>query len=68
MNRRELRRSLPLFGYLFLTMAGSVASKAARDALFLDRFRAQDLPYADIAIAVIVGVVAGAYIRAGRAH
>ena len=32
-------------------MAGSVASKAARDALFLDRFRAIDLPYVDIAIA-----------------
>ena len=30
MNHRERRRSLPLFGYLFLTMAGSVASKAAR--------------------------------------
>jgi len=54
MNARELRRSLPLFVYLFLTMAGSVASKAARDALFLERFRAVDLPYADIAIALIV--------------
>ena len=66
MNHRELRRSLPLFGYLFLTMAGSVASKAARDALFLERFRAADLPYADIAIAVIVGVVVSVYIRAGE--
>jgi AAA family ATP:ADP antiporter len=66
MNARELRRSLPLFVYLFLTMAGSVASKAARDALFLERFRAVDLPYADIAIALIVGVVASAYIRAGE--
>jgi AAA family ATP:ADP antiporter len=66
MNHRELRRSLPLFLYLFLTMAGSVASKAARDALFLARFPAQDLPYADIAIALIVGVVASVYIRAGE--
>jgi AAA family ATP:ADP antiporter len=62
---RELGRALPLFAYLFLTLAGSVASKAARDALFLDRFRATDLPYVDIAIAVIVGLVAGVYIRAG---
>ena len=31
---QELRRAFPLFGYLFLTMASSVASKAARDALF----------------------------------
>ena len=62
---RELRRAGPLFGYLFLTMAGSVASKAARDALFLDRFDATALPYVDIAIAVLVGFVAGIYIRAG---
>ena len=66
MNARELRRAVPLFAYLFLIMAGSVASKAARDALFLERFRAVDLPYADIAIAVIVGVVASLYIRAGE--
>ena len=66
MNARELRRAIPLFLYLFLTMAGTVASKAARDALFLERFRAVDLPYADIAIAVIVGVVASAYIRVGQ--
>jgi AAA family ATP:ADP antiporter len=63
---RELARAIPLFAYLFLIMAGSVASKAARDALFLDRFRAIDLPYVDIAIAVIVGLVAGLYIRAGE--
>jgi len=62
---RELGRALPLFAYLFLAMAGSVASKAARDALFLDRFRATDLPYVDIAIALIVALVAGVYIRVG---
>ena len=38
-------------------MAGTVASKATRDALFLDRYRAVDLPYVDIAIAGLVGVV-----------
>jgi hypothetical protein len=32
-----------------------VASKATRDALFLDRYRAAELPYVDIAIAVLVG-------------
>jgi len=66
LDRRELARAVPLFAYLFLVMAGSVASKAARDALFLDRFRAIDLPYVDIAIAVIVGLVASVYIRAGE--
>ena len=63
---QELRRAFPLFGYLFLTMASSVASKAARDALFLDRYRAVDLPYVDIAIAALVGIVAGLYIRIGH--
>jgi ATP:ADP antiporter, AAA family len=62
----ELRRAFPIFAYLFLTMSSSVASKAARDALFLDRYRAIDLPYVDIAIAVLVGVAASAYIRAGH--
>ena len=62
---RELGRALPLFLYLFLAMAGSVASKAARDALFLDRFPATDLPYVDIAVAGLVGVIASIYIRLG---
>jgi ATP:ADP antiporter, AAA family len=66
MTGAELRRALPIFGYLFLTMASSVASKAARDALFLDRYRAVDLPYVDIAIAVLVSVAASLYIWFGH--
>jgi ATP:ADP antiporter, AAA family len=62
---RELGRALPLGAYLFLTMAGSVASKAARDAMFLDRFPATSLPYVDIAVAVLVGLIAGVYVRLG---
>ena len=66
LNGRELRRAFPIFAYLFLTMASSVASKAARDALFLDRYRAIDLPYVDIAIAVLVGFAASLYIWIGH--
>jgi len=66
LNARELRRAFPLFAYLFLTMASSVASKAARDALFLDRYRAIDLPYVDIAIAVLVGIAASVYLWIGH--
>ena len=65
LNGKELRRALPIFAYLFLTMASSVASKAARDALFLDRYRAVDLPYVDIAIAALVGIATSLYIRFG---
>ena len=63
---KELRRAFPIFAYLFLAMASSVASKAARDALFLDRYRAIDLPYVDIAIAVLVGLAASLYIWLGH--
>jgi ATP:ADP antiporter, AAA family len=66
LNASELRRTLPLFAYLFLVMAGSVASRAARDALFLERYRAIDLPYADIVIAVLVALVVSLYLRIGR--
>jgi len=66
LSGRELRRAFPLFAYLFLTMASSVASKAARDALFLDRYRAIDLPYVDIAIAFLVGIAASVYLWIGH--
>ena len=66
LNEDELRRSWPIFAYLFLTISGTVASKATRDALFLDRYTAVDLPYADIAIALLVGLAVALYIRASR--
>ena len=66
LSEPEWHRSWPLFVYLFLTMSGTVASKATRDALFLDRYSAVDLPYADITIAVLVGVAVALYIRASR--
>lgn len=62
----EWSRAWPLTAYLFLTTAGTVASKATRDALFLDRFRAVDLPYVDVAIAVLVGLAVAVYLRAHR--
>jgi HEAT repeat protein len=62
----EGRRGLLLFTYLFLTIASFVVSKAARDALFLERYSALRLPLVDIAIALLVGVVIAVYIRAAR--
>jgi AAA family ATP:ADP antiporter len=66
LDGREFKRALPIFGYLFLATAGAVASKSARDALFLDEFGANALPYVDISIAVLVGAAAGVYIRLGH--
>ena len=63
---KELRRAFPIFAYLFLTTASAVASKATRDALFLDRYQPTDLPYVDIAIAVLVGFAASLYIWFGH--
>jgi AAA family ATP:ADP antiporter len=66
LHRGEGRRGLLLFTYLFLIIASFVASKAARDALFLERYSAVQLPLADMAIGVLVGVVVSIYIRAAR--
>ena len=55
-----------LFAYLFLIIASFVASKAARDALFLERYAATQLPFVDMAIAVLVSAVVAVYIRIGR--
>jgi AAA family ATP:ADP antiporter len=62
----EGRRGLLLFTYLFLIISSFVVSKAARDALFLERYTAIQLPFVDIAIALLVGVVVAIYIRVGR--
>ncbi|MBS1853303.1 MAG: hypothetical protein JST79_20580 [Acidobacteria bacterium] len=56
-----------LFLYLFLVVASFVAGKASRDALFLEQFQAVQLPYADIAISILVGFAVAAYVRLGRA-
>jgi len=62
----EGRRGLLLFTYLFLVVSSLVASKATRDALFLEHYGASQLPYADIAIALVVGIVISVYLRVGH--
>jgi AAA family ATP:ADP antiporter len=62
----EGRRGLLLFAYLFFIISSFLVSKAARDALFLERYRASELPYVDIAIALLVGAVVSVYIPIGR--
>ncbi len=66
LHRGDLGRGALFFFYLFLIIATYVVGKVARDALFLDRFQAVQLPYADIAIAVLVGFVVASYLRIGR--
>jgi uncharacterized membrane protein len=56
----------PLFAYLFLVIACYLIGRVVRDSLFLSRFPAAQLPYADIATALTVGVLIAVYIRLGR--
>ena len=66
LRRGELPGGLLFFAYYFLIISSYVVGQVARDALFLDRFAADQLPYVDVAIAATVGLVVAAYIRAGR--
>ncbi len=62
----DLGRGLILSSCLFLIISSSVIGKVARDALFLARFQAVQLPYADIASGILVGFVVAGYLRLGR--
>ena len=62
----DLGRGTLLCSCLFLIISSYVTGRVARDALFLARFQAVQLPYADIAIAVLVGFVVAGYIQLGR--
>src|SRR5216684_1686533 len=62
----DLGRGILLCACLFLIMSSYVTGKVARDALFLARFQAVQLPYADIASAVLVGFVVAGYVYLGR--
>ena len=62
----DLRRGLLLSSCLFLIISSYVIGKVARDALFLARFRAVQLPYADIASGILVGFVVAGYLRLAR--
>jgi ATP:ADP antiporter, AAA family len=66
LRRGDLGRGALLFAYLFLIISTYVVGQVVRDALFLGRYRAAQLPYADLAILVAVGIVIAAYIRIGR--
>jgi AAA family ATP:ADP antiporter len=62
----DLGRGILLCACLFLIMSSFLTGRVARDALFLARFQAVQLPYADIATAVLVGIVVVGYVRLGR--
>ena len=62
----DLGRGTLLCSCLFLIISSYVTGKVARDALFLSRFQAVQLPYADIASAVLGGFVVAGYVYLSR--
>ncbi len=62
----DLRRGWALFLYLFFIMGSYIIARVSRDALFLDQFKAVQLPLADLAIAALVGFAVSAYLAIGR--
>jgi len=66
LQRGDLPRGMLLFAYLFLVICAYLMGQVARDALFLGRFDASLLPFADMALFALVAVVIALYVRAGR--
>ena len=66
LQRGDLARGALLFSYLFLVMGSYIVARVSRDALFLDQFKAVQLPFADLAIAALVGFVVSGYLVLGR--
>ena len=62
----DLERGFLLSACLFLIISSYVIGKVARDALFLARFHAVQLPFADISSGILVGFVVYLYLRIAR--
>jgi len=61
----DFARGFPLFAYYFLIVSFYMMARVARDAIFLDHFTKEQLPYADVCVALGAGFVVAPYIRAG---
>ncbi|MFI4945516.1 MAG: hypothetical protein ACHP85_19760, partial [Burkholderiales bacterium] len=66
LQRGDLPRGLLLFAHLFLVICAYLVGGVARDALFLGRYNASLLPFADMSLFLVVAVTVGLYVRAGR--
>ena len=61
----DFGRGLPLFSYYLLIVTFYMMARVARVAIFLDHFSKEQLPYADLSVALLAAVVVAPYIRAG---
>ena len=62
----DFARGLPLFLYYLLIVMFYMLGRNSRDSIFLDVFDRTKLPYADIAVAALSGVLVAIYLRASR--
>jgi AAA family ATP:ADP antiporter len=62
----DFSRGVPVFTYYLFIITFYMMGRVARDAIFLDHFKAVQLPYADMSVAFLAIFVVALYIRAGR--
>src|SRR5690242_1675371 len=65
-RKGEYIKTFSLFLYLLLVITCYVVSKTVRDALFLTKFGALNLPYVYIGIAIIASIFVAVYIKISR--
>ena len=66
LERGEEWPAFLLFLYLTLILTTYLIAKAVRDALFLFKFPATDLPYVYMAVAAVIGIVVAVYVRLSK--
>jgi AAA family ATP:ADP antiporter len=62
----DFSRGVPVFTYYLLIITFYMMGRVARDAIFLDHYKAVQLPYADMSVAFSAMFLVALYIRAGR--
>jgi len=61
----DFAKGLPLFAYYLLIVTFYTMARVVRDSIFLAHFKKEQLPFADLSIALLAAIVAAPYIRAG---
>jgi len=65
-RKGERRQTAAMFLYIFIIIATLTVTKSVRQAIFLQKFGAADLPYVYLSIALVAGTIATIYQRLAR--